>query len=293
MYKKTAILLLGLLLPTVCLAQGGFFRSRGGSQLSSLFEDIYVLQQLDTLALTDAQITDALALYGKYPVEVPPELKPLADKLAEMRARLLTGTPLPAGDLGALFDEYRRSLQQQRAGAPGQAQGFQPVQLSPLGAALWGLLTQSQQAALLGDVRQPAMNNQQSDRASAIRAMKQIGKLRGSDDPTWATTRAALADVLSAAAGAPDSPARKNSRAMFLDFLGRLRTMSDADFANKQGELVTELTALMPPGASITVAMATFDPRAIPDALANSLLSPRAPALLQELRAARAKAANQ
>jgi hypothetical protein len=96
---------------------------------------------------------------------------------------------------------------------------------------------------------------------------------------------------LSAAAGAPDSPARKNSGAMFQDFLGRLRQMSDADFANKQDELVTELTVLMPPGASITVALASLQPRTIQDAMAGGFMSPRAAALLQELLTARTKAA--
>lgn len=293
MYKKIVMLLLGLILPSLCLAQGGFFRNRGGnSQFQQLAEDVTVLQQFDTLALTNAQITAALALYKQYPPEVPAEFKPLTDKLTAMRTRLLTGTPLPAGDVQGLFDQYRQVMQQTRGGGGGQnrqPQDAQAVKLSPLGEALWELLTQTQKAALLGDVRQAAMNNQKADRASAEQAIRQIGKLRGGDDVTWAATKDALAKALSSAAGAPDSPARKNSCAMLQDFLGRVRQMSETDFANKQDELVTELTVLMPPGASITVAMATLQPRAIQDALSGGFLSPRAAALLQELQAARVK----
>lgn len=292
MYKRIAIVLLGVILPALCLAQGGgFFRNRGGGQVGQLVEEVWALQQFDTLALSDAQLSAALALYKQYPPEVPAELKPLTDKLTEARARLLTGTPLPAGDMTALFQEYRTALGQTRGGPGGQnrqQQDNQPVKLSPLAEALWGLLTQSQKAVLLGDVRQAAANNQKADRVSAQRAIKQIGRLRAADDATWATTEKALADALSAAAGEPGTPARNNSFAMFQEFLSRLRQMSDAEFGNKQTELETGLMALMPPGSSITVAMSSLDLHAIQNAMGNSFLSPRAPVLLEELQAGRA-----
>ena len=296
MCKKTVILLLAVLLPGICLAQGGpgGFRMRGGGGglIQQLGEDVRVLQQFDTLALTDAQITAVLALYKQFPVaDVPAEQKPLVDKLTEARTRLLTGTPLAVGELSALLDEFRKFAQQGRGGPGRGPQDNPPVKLSPLAEAIWGQLTQTQKAALLGDVRGAAANNQRADRAAAERAMKLIGTLRGGDDAAWAASRDRLIALLSAGAGEPDSAARKNSASMFGDFLGRVRQMSDADFAQKQDELVAGLVALLPPGTILTAALAEFEPGQLQNALSVGFLRPRAPALLQELLTSRAKSA--
>ncbi|MEI6501482.1 MAG: hypothetical protein WCP21_10725 [Armatimonadota bacterium] len=264
----------------------------GGGLIQQLGEDVRVLQQFDTLALTDAQITAIQALYKQYPVEIPADQKPLVDKLTEARARLLTGTPLAVGELSALLDEFRKLAPQGRGGpGRGQQQDNPPVVLSPLTLAIWGQLTQTQQAALLGDVRGAAANNQRADRAAAERALKLIARLRGGDDPTWTASRDQLIVLLSAGAGEPDSAARKNSASMFGDYLGRVRLMSDGDFAQKQDELVAGLIALLPPGTNLTAALAEFEPGQLQNAMAASFLSPRAPALLQELLTSRVKPA--
>lgn len=291
MCKKTAILLLAVLMPVACLAQGGggFNRMRtGGGLVMQLVEDVRVLQQFDTIALTDAQINAIVALYKQFPVEVPADQRPLADKLTKARGRLLTGTPLAVGEVSALFDELRK-LGPQGRGGPGRQQDNTPVTLSPLAKAIWKQLTQVQQAALLGDIRGAAANNQKADRVAAERAMKLIGRLRGSDDAGWKGYRDWLMALLSASAGEPDSAARKNSASMFGDFLDRIRQMSDVDFAQKQEELVAGLLALLPPGTILTAALAEFDPNQLQNALDNSFLSPRAAALLQELLTSRVK----
>jgi hypothetical protein len=292
MRKIVVILLLALVVPAVCLAQGGAgpFRGRGVSaRLQQYVEEIWALQQLDTLALTDEQLASVIDLYARYPAEVPVVEKPLTDKLVAARARLIKGTPLNQTDLTALYDEYRATMQQGRGGQGGPGGGNPQLTLPPLGRAIWDLLTQTQKATLLGDVHQAAMNNQKTDRASAERALRFIGKLRGGDDATWTANRDKLAAALATDAGPTDSPARKNTQSMFVDYLNRVRAMSDADFANKQDELVTELTALLPPGASVTVALAEYDPSQIAAAMYLSFFSPRALPLLQELQQTRAK----
>lgn len=293
MCKKAAILLLGLFLPALVCAQGGPFRLRGGTgQMQQLAEEIWTLQQLNALALTDAQITAILGLYTRQEPETPTELKPILDKLQTVRDTLLTGATIPAGDLNALFTEYRQALQQGRGGGrEGRNREAQPEAASPLALAIWEQLTPTQKAALLGDVRQAAANNQKAERQAADRAVRAIGRLRGGDEAAWTANRDRLASCLSAGAGAPDSPARKNSRSMFGDYLDRIRKMSDVDFANKQEELASSLLALVPPGSSLTVAMAEFDTRQIQSAMQSSLLSSRAAALLEELQAKRAKPA--
>lgn len=286
MSRRLPLLLLATLLPGLVLAQGRVPGAdwRGSSRLGQLGEDIMVLYRVVPLRLTDEQLEAALEAYRE-DAAAGGEAASAEKQLAAMRERLIGGTPLVATDLATLRELWRSAARSGR----GRERGAEaaPTALSPLAAKLWGLLDQTQRAALLGDVRQAAANNQRFDRAAATRALETIGRLRQLDEPTWRASCDRLADCLCAASGAPGSPARDNSRRMFLDFLARLRKMPAADFSGRQTELSAELCALMPPGSSLTAAMAEFEPRLIQTAMEASLLHPRAPALLAEIRAAR------
>lgn len=291
MCKNNVILLLSLTfaIPSLCFAQNqGWMRSMGNAQVAQLAEEVWLLQRINTIELTSDQLKSALELYKQYPPELPAEQRPIMDKLTQTRQRLLTGTPLSDAELQQVFQVYREAMQRR-----GRGQEQQPapppaaVELTALGKSLWSLLTITQKASLLGDVRQAAANNQKFDKVAADRALKTISGLREADDATWAISRAALANGLSSAAGADGTPQRENSRAMFGEFLDRIRKMPPTAFAAKQDELSAELTALMPPGSSLTVAMAEVNPGQIQRALAGTLLHPRAPQLLQELLASK------
>jgi hypothetical protein len=293
MCKKNVILLLSLILavPSLCSAQNqGWMRNMGNAQVAQLAEEVWLLQRINTIGLTPDQLKSALEVYKQYPPEIPAEQKPIIDKLTQTRQRLLTGVPLSDAELQQAFQMYRDAMQ--RRGRGQERQDTPPpaaTELSPVGKALWSLLTVPQKAALLGDVRQAAANNQKFDKMAADRALKTISSLREGDDAAWAVSRTALSSGLSSAAGAEGTPQRENSRAMFRDFLDRIRKMPATEFAAKQDELSAELTALMPPGSSLTVAMAEVNPGQIQGALAGTLLHPRAPQLLQELLASKSE----
>ena len=233
-----------------------------------------------------------MAAYQKYPEEMNSEQRRAVTRLEEIRARLLAGTPLVATDLAAIREEMRGAMSR---GGPrrGEDAGPNPPgaaaeELGALPRALWALLTTPQKAALLGDVRQAAANNQKAARVAADRALKLIGGLRESDAGAWPATRDRLADCLCSGVGAPESAARANSRRLFQDFLARIRTMSAAEFAQKTEELTSELLALLPPTTNLAVALAEFAPHQIQQAMRDSFLHPRAPDLLREIQAARA-----
>ncbi|MEN6301411.1 MAG: hypothetical protein ABFD96_01725 [Armatimonadia bacterium] len=288
MCKRSVILLTGivlaLLLPLAAQAQDGpmrGWRGRGGnSRAAALFEDIMLLQRLAPLQLTDAQLDAIAAAYQKQPQVAAEQTGPLAE-LAEIKRRLLAGNPAVAADQQAL-----RQIMQKLQRAP-EPSATEPT-LSPLAVEIWGLLTQTQRAALLGDVRQAAANNQRADQQAALRAIKTLGQLRELDQTQWVASRDRIAQAFSENAGAPDTPARQNCQKMFVEFLDRFKTMSDVDFAAKQGELATELLALLPPGTNLTVAMATYDQRLLQNAMNMTFLNPRLPDLLKEMKAARA-----
>jgi len=303
---KIPVLLLLAFLPALCLAQrglGGRFQ-RGGTRAMQLIEEIYVLQRLVPLQLTDAQLDETAQLYAKYPAGAEPDQAEAIVKLQAIKQRLLGGTPLVATDQATIRDLMRQTLQSRRpdantpppppgAAVPGAAPpGLalpQDTALSPLEQALWDLLDPGQKAILLGDVRGPAANGQKVDAALGKQAMKQIARLLPLDDQQWPGARDKLAAALAAGAGEPKSPQVDNCRQLFVDYLDRLHKMPPTDFANRQDELVAELLALLPPKTNLVVAMATYDPALIHDAMSSSLLSPRAPELLQQMKAARAK----
>lgn len=272
-----------LLLPLATQAQDGQRMWRGRNfnpRASALIEDIMLLQRLAPLKLTDAQIDAITITYQKQPQTPTEQTGPLAD-LAQIKQSLLQGNPAVAADQQAL-----RQIIQKLQRSP-ETSAAEPA-LSPLALEIWGLLTQTQRAALLGDVRQAAANNQRADQQAALRAVKTLGQLRELDQTQWVASRDKIAQAFSENAGAPDTPARQNCQRMFVEFLDRFRTMSDVDFAAKQGELATELLALLPPGANLTVAMATYDQRLLQNAMNTTFLNPRVPELLKEMKTVRA-----
>jgi hypothetical protein len=260
----------------------------GNAQVAQLAEEVWLLQRINTIGLSAEQLKSALALCKQYPPEIPAEQKPIIEKLTQTRQRLLTGVPLSDAELQQVFQSYRgmmqrRGREQNQTPEPPPA----PAEVTPLAHSLWSLLTVTQKAALLGDVRGAAANNQKFDKIASDRALSTIGKLKETDNTTWAASQTALATALSAAAGAEGTPQRENSRRMFADFLDRIRKMPITEFGARLDELAAELLALMPPGGSLTVAMAEANPAQMQGALAATLLHPRAPQLLQELLASK------
>jgi len=213
---------------------GGFMR--GGGELMSLMEDVRLLNALVSLQLTDAQLTDVLAAYDKIPAE--PDDERVA-KLRELRQRLVQGTPLADADWQALRDMFQRGRGQQ-----GQQQGppAQATTLSPLGQAIWALLTDRQRAILLasaqGGPRGGGANAQGADRNQTMDLLTKLNTaIRATDEAAWPAKRDALADALAAGAGEAGSQARKDKAAMFAEFLDSLRKMPEADFEQKKAAL--------------------------------------------------------
>ena len=294
---RLALLILGALLPALCQAQGTWNMRGANTRALQLFDDITLLQRIVPLQLTDAQLDAALKLYEQHPLDVAPDPEEAAaiQKLEEMKQRLLAGTALVATDQNALRELVRQTMRGRgrRAdgtpAAPGTPAVAAPEPLSPLEEAVWDLLSQTQKAALLGDIRQAAANNQKADQVLGQRVIQTVGGMLKLEDPQWLAARDRLATALAAPAGAADSPARNNCRQLFVDFLDRVRKMPQPDFTTRQDELAAELLALVPPGASLIVALAEYDTGLIHSALGGSFLNPRVPALLAEMKAARAK----
>ncbi len=299
---KLPVLLLLAVLPVCAQAQNvpRPFRGGGNTLSGQLLEEIYLLQRIVPLALTDVQLEAVLGLYDKYPSAAEPEQDQVVAKLQEIKRRLLGGTPLVATDLATLRDLMRQAYRGRRGedntppppgGAPGAAPAppaTGPFALSSLEQALWDQFTPQQRAVLLGDVRGPAANNQKADVALSKRAMVQVAELRQLDDPRWPAERDRLATALAAGAGEAGSAQVDNSRKLFVDFLERVRRMSGADFANRQDELAAELLALLPPHTNLIVALAEYDKKLVHDAMSASLAHPRAAELLRQMKAARA-----
>lgn len=289
---KLPVILLLAVLPALCVAQKPQRAQRAGGTLAmQLIEEIYVLQRLVPLQLTDRQLDDLAALYARHPASGESEQAEAIAKLQGIKQRLIGGTPLVATDQATIRDLMRQAALGRRNDAntpPGLAPPPDTA-LSPLEQALWELLDTSQKAVLLGDVRGPAANNQKADTVLGKQAIKQIARLLPLEDPRWTGARDKLAAALAASAGEPNSPQVGTARGLFVDFLDRLRKMPPTEFAKRQDELVAELLALLPPKTNLLVALATYDTALIHDAMSASLLSPRAPELLQQIKAARAK----
>lgn len=248
--------------------------------------DYDVLSRLIALKLTDAQLQALAAVYQQFPVAAPPLaiMEDVARQAEAIRAKLLTE---PAGE--AVTQAEMMVLQKAIAAALGQPLNDpQPgeefsVVLRPQELAVWGVLTPAQRGQVLncGDAR-----------ATAHRALDLLGRLRDSDDTTWAKTRDALADALAAGAGAVGTAARDNARVLLLEFLNRLRRMPEGDFARQREELSTNLALLLAPGADLAGALADCAPGLVRNGLAQSLLRWQTPGLLQTMQANRAQRAN-
>jgi len=286
MRKLALAPLLGLLVATACLGQGAVPSPRllPLARVMDAMMDMEVLGKIAPLALTDEQLLTLSAVYKQYPLEAfnVAAAQEGAEKLEQLRARLIAGVVMDMGAeqaaiqkiLEGAFSEFNHSPQTQD-----RVTAWTP-QESLIGATL----TAAQKAVLRG-----GGGDDRSNQGACKRALEVIGQLRGKEAPVWTISRDRLAASLAAAAGAEGTPARENTRQMFVDFLDRLRRMSEADFAAKQKELSAELLALLPPGASLALLLADFDLSQTRNALRWSLLSPRAPALVQEMQAVRAK----
>lgn len=285
MRKLAVALVLGAVVSTACLAQGGASEAKwlGFSRLLDAVMDMQVLGSLAPLQLTDPQLTSLAAVYKQQAVKpVDPALVQAATaKIEDLRARFLSGaiTAVPPAEEEAMGKLVQAAFAQFSQSPQPQDKPF--TELSPQETLIWGILTPTQRSLLLG---------RGDSQAATRRAFEVIGKLRGADEQTWATARDRLATCLTAGV---DEPARENRRQMVADFLNRLRRMSETEFADKQKVLGEELTALLPPGLNLAQALAEFEPRLIHEALAPSLLNPRTPALVEEMQAARAKKAGQ
>lgn len=253
-------------------------------QLTRLVEDVMVLQRLVPLQLSEEQIVKLLAAYEQVndgPAEGP-EVEALA-KLREMKQRLLEGTLPVAADAMALRDALRAPRTAATPRPP------EPVALSPLAQAVWNVLTPDQQAVLMGAPAGAQANAQRAPREAGRHIIERLGKLRQLDETTWLAERDRLAEAISASAGAPDSPARKNVREMIAEFLNRLKGMDQATFERTREELAAEMSALLPAGINVHVVIALSDPAAAQRALDAGLLHYRTPELLHEMQAARAR----
>jgi hypothetical protein len=271
----------GVLLVTAAGAQEGDRAARMACLTRTLdaWLDTMVLLQITPLQLTEAQLASLAAIYQQYPPETPSlaTVQEAADKVEAFRRQLLAGTPLKPGDMEAMG-----KLLQAAFGEFGGPPDKPATELTPQDKLVWAVLTTEQQGMLLGGA---------GAGDAATRALAVLNRLREADDETWLKMRDRLADLLSASAGEEGTPARANARQMILDFLNRVRAMTDGEFASKQKELGVEAGMLVPAGANLGVVLVEFDPAPVHAALTRSLLSPRAPALLRDMQAARAKPA--
>lgn len=286
MIKKTVILLFALMLTSLAVAQGGsgLLRGQPGNiQALQMLEDITILVRIVPLRLTDAQSDAIQALYTQGSETTPADQRETMAILQQMRKRLITGDTLVATDQQVLRDAYQKMVR----GNPANNQTVDT--LTPLQQKVWDLLDITQQAALLGDIRQPAANNQRAALRASGQVIQVIGQLRRLDEPAWVTARDRLASCLSAGAGTVNTPARLNSNGMFIDFLDHARAMKDTDFAEKTEELSAGLAALMPPNSNALVALAEFQPSQLARIMVVVFENPRTMMLLQEIKATRAK----
>lgn len=285
MRKLSSALLLCLLTMAACQAQEQAPAPRllCLARIMDAMLDMQVLGVMAPLQLTTQQLQALSAVYQQYPREEPTvaSAEEAVKQLGQIRARMI------AGKLNEFGPAEQQALQKAFSNAFGE---FGPRQnpdakvpaLAPEEKLVWAILTDPQRSKLLG-------TGDSGNQAAAEKALQTISELRGKEAEGWAAARDKLAACLSTVAGPEGSPARDNSRSMFLDFLNRIRNMTEADFANKHKELVAELLALLPPGTNLAQIMGEFDPSPIHQVLQFTLLGARAPGIVQEMLAARTK----
>lgn len=283
MRKLTVTVLLCLSTVAVCQAQDAQPSPRllclARSADATL--DMQVLGVVLPLQLTTQQLQALAAVYKQYP-RPEPDLAPAEQALKllrQFRARMIAGTTTEIGpaDQQALENAFTTAFGEFE---PRHDAGTKVTTLSAEEKLVWALLTEAQKGRLWGI----GVNSQ----AAAEKALQVIGELRGKDAAEWAGSRDKLAACLSAAAGPEGSAARGNSRQMFMDFLNRIRNMTDADFANKHKELVAAFLDLLPPGTNLIQLAGEFDPSSIHQMLQFALLGARSAGIVQEMLAARA-----
>ncbi|MBU0610865.1 MAG: hypothetical protein KKI08_23500 [Armatimonadetes bacterium] len=282
MRRLTTSLLIGLLLAGSALAQDTDRTARMQCVLRALdaWVDITLLMQVGHLNLTAAQLQALAALYEQHPPGEPDlaVVQEAADKLEAFRRDMLAGGAQKPADQEALGKLIQTAFAEFNPGADAD----KAAELTPEEKLVWGLLTPEQQGKLIGGADPAAMER---------RALSVLKQLRALDQAAWPEKRDRLANLLAAGAGAEGTPARANALQMCLDFLNRVRDMTDAEFAQKQKELGAEAVTLVPQGANLSAILLEFDPSALHQSLRGTLLNPRTPRLLREMQAARAKPA--
>jgi len=254
---------------------------RGGGQMQSVIEDIFILNRIVTLQLTDGQLTAILDAYAKTPAAADDRVT----KLLQIRQNLVQGNALTDTDLNALRGVFQR-------GGPGQQQPAPASALSPLGQAIWGLLTEQQQAMVLAGGQGPGGSAQPWDRNRTLDFLTRLNAaMDGVDEAAWPAKRDAWAEAMAATAGVAGSQERANKRAIYVDFLDRMYQVPGAEFEQKKQELAASLEALVPDGNSLALVYAQLDPGAVVRAMDASFLGYKAQGLLKEIQAARPKPA--
>lgn len=256
---------------------------RGGGTIWSLMEDIGLLSQFTSLQLSDQQLDSIIAAYGtsaRYAAGTDERIA----KLLEIRGRVLGGTPMTAADGEAMRGMFQRPGQGQQGQQANQGQEGP----SPLGEAIWKLLTEAQQGALLSAGRGmfgPG-GGQQWNRQRTLELLTALNQaMEAYQEADWPAKKEALSTAMASAA--PEAQ-RANSKAMFADFLERMWQMPGADFDAKKNDLATTLEALIPQGGSLAPVLALIDPQAAARALEMTFLNAKAQGLLKEIKTARA-----
>lgn len=287
MRRLTLLWLVGLALVTPCLAQEAAVPKPVLLPLMQALDgwmDTIILIRLAPLKLTDAQLATFAALYQQHPFP-PPDVKLATDaaaQVAAIRQQLLKGEELKPADQEALGKALQQAFKQ--FDDNGMQDQTPVTELTAEEKLVWGVLTVEQQKALLGMADGAAG-------ALGDRSLQLLKRLRTLDEAEWAKTRDRLAELLAAQAGAEGTPARANAKQMVLDYLNRVRAMTDADFAAKQKELAAEAGTMVPAGSNLAEIMREFDPTPLHQTLVQTLLNPRMPALLEAMVAARKKPA--
>lgn len=287
--RRVLVVSLVLALAGACLAQGpppggqggqggggrggpgGRGGMGGGGLMQSVLEDIFTLNQLVALQLTDQQLDGILEAYTKFPLTTDERIA----KLMEMRGRLVAGTALTPAD----GETIRGMFQRQTAN--------QPEPANPLAEAIWKQLTPAQQGSLLASGRFGAggPGGGQWNRDRTLDLLTHLNQaMEAYQEADWPAKQDALAEAMASTVAEAQ---RANAKAMYTDFLERMWQMPGADFEAKKNELATTLESLVPQGSSLAPALALISPQAVTRAMDGTFLSAKSVALLKEIKAAR------
>lgn len=279
-----AVCLASCLAVSLCHAQGPAEappRLLAVARVMDFGMDLQVLGELWRLQLTEQQLQALNGVYAQNPVPGfnLEAAEQVVAKLEGFRRRLIAGENAEKvmsgmqgletqiqGVFGSLFD--RRTPQE-----------VPDYKLTPAEQLIWEILTPEQRGKLLGG---------RQGQSTARQVLSVVGTARLADAATWTTSRDRIAACLSAPVGADGTPERENRRQMFLDFLDRVRKLTEPEYVRQQEQLAAELTPLLPADVDLAAAIHEYAPGYVHNALAVTLLHPRAQSLVAEMVAARA-----